>query len=439
MNYPPYPLSSRIRTVIFALSTVVFLIVAPCVTLYTAGYRFNLQSLRFTKTGVLSIDIEPKDAFVYLNNTRIERNAPMWISDLMPGTYNLRLEKDNYLPWVKDIVIEKSKTTYIKNITLFSIQSPEAVETSETLHDIFPSHDGMYIVENFKTNNQNKFVLFDTKQEIATQIENNTTSSKQNIFWSDKTNTLALIETNASSTDGIILSADNPKEYSRFHIPAEAQSYQWKENFYKETLLIRSKNLLSTVATQDTIKQKTFLSTSSLFYRDADEQDWFFDERTNSLYTKKESLFLGTNKVKRVIDINKNRALVETDTGLLIAQKDEKKEIKNIEISNFFYDADRKEYIAWSAWELWTIYENGQVALLNRMSEKIQQVADLDTTGELLVLTGDKLLGFNPGYYVTHEIIAGVNIEKLTVNKQSRLIYFFGTWNGKKGLYKLKY
>ncbi len=439
MNYPPYPLSHRTKRVIFATATLIFLIVSPLVALYTAGYRFNFQSLTLTKIGVLSIDIQPKDALVYLDNTQIAQNAPLWISNLIPGTYNLRIEKAGYLPWVKDIVIEKSKTTYIKDIHLFLVHTPEAIETSETLEDIYASHSGIYILEKFKTQNQNKFVMFDTTQERATELKNISTSSNQNIFWSEKTNILALIENHATSSTGVLLLGNNPTEYTHFQIPGKIQNYQWKENFYKESLLLRSENSLSTIDTQSNQKQETLYSTSSFFYRDADNQNWFFDEASKSLYNKKETLYLGTNQIQQIIDINKKRALVQTNTGLLVVGQDEKKEIKNIEVSNFFYDSARREYIAWSSWELWTIYENGEVALLNRMSEKIQQVAALDTKGELLLVTENKLLGFNPGYYMTQEIITGVDIEKISINKSDRLIYFFGTWNGTKGLYKLKY
>ena len=439
MQYPPYPLSSRARSIIFAVFTSLFLTIAPTVSLYTAGYRLSLHPLALRRVGVLSVDIEPNDAIVYLNNVRVVNSIPMRISDLVPGTYNLRIEKNGYLSWVKDIVIEDNKTTYIKDTTLFLVNTPEAIESNDTLRDVFPSHDGKYIVEKFQIVDQTKFVLFDTAQELATPILSHTNSSTANIVWSEKSNTLAIFEQKASSTNILVLEANNPTHYSNFHISGMPKYYQWKENFYKNTFLFTLDDFIYTLDAQKIYPPKALQTTSSVFFQDSNNADWYFDPINKSLENTKESVYLGVNTIQKIVDINTNRAIVQTESGLLIAGRDEKKEIKSIGTKNFFYDVDRKEYIAWSPYELWTMYDNGTIALLNRTSEEIQSVVALDKTGELLVVTGDKLLGFNPGYYVTHEILSAVQVLRVTADKQKRTLYFFGTWQEKKGLYKLKY
>lgn len=439
MNYPPYHLSNRARSIIFAVFTGVFLIAAPTLSLYTAGYRFNTGSFGISRIGVLSVDIIPKDATTLLNGKMVGTSLPLRLTNLTPGTYNLRIEKSGYLPLVKDIVIEQNKTTYIKDLSLFAPTNPDPVELNDTLRDIAWSFNGNFLVEKFQVGSSTKLTMFDTMQELTTPIETQHTGIEPNIFWSEKSNTVALLEQQTSSTNVMVLAGAAPLQKTSLKIFGPVSNWQWKQNFYKDMFVVRSAQLVYTFDTTKVSDPQTLSRTSSLWYVDNDDQDWFFDENSKSLIGEKENLYLGVSDVKKIVDINKNRAIVQTNAGLTIAVRDDKKEVKNISTTNFFYDDNRKEYIAWSPWELWTVYQDGHVTLLNRMSEAIVQVAALDETGQLLVVTSDKLLGFNPGYYLTQEILSGVNVEKAAVNEETRTIYFFGTWNQKKGLYKLKY
>lgn len=442
MNYPPYPLSSRARNVIFAVFTLLFFIISPTVTLYTAGYRFDFHSFRISKIGVLSVDILPNDAQVYLNDKHILQSIPMRISNLIPGSYHLRIEKDGYLPWIKDIVIEESKTTYIKNVTLFAIHNPEIIESNPTLLDIFPSRDGNFILEKFVTDDETKFVLFDTIQEISTVLPSSTVSA-DTIFWSENNTSIALITHVSNTIQTTVLQADDLKNNSTLSVKGTLQGYQWKQNFYNENLLLHIDNFLYKINPKDDAQGADNTHTSSsIFFREDGNNDWYFDNNKKTLVqigNPKNNIFLPNENIKKIVDINNKRIILKTDIGLLIISRDEKQEIKSIATTNFFYDTERKEYIAWSEWELWTIYDNGQVALLNRMSEEIQDVAAFDKVGELLLVTKDKILGFNPGYYLTHQLISGVDVKKVSIDKKNKWIYFFGTWNNQKGIYRLKY
>ncbi len=442
MNYPPYPLSSRARNVIFAVFTLLFFIISPLVTLYTAGYRLDIQSFRITKIGVLSIDILPNDAQVYLNDKHINQNIPMRVSNLSAGSYHLRIEKDGYLPWIKDIVIEENKTTYIKNISLFAIHTPEAIETNATLIDIFPSRDGNYILEKFVSTTETKLVLFDTAQELSVVLPTSTFTA-DNIFWSEKNTLIAMLTSVSNTLHSTILMASDINNTASLTTTGTLQGYQWKESFYNENLLLHIDDLLYKINTKDTVLEgEDTYTSSSIFFRENNSDNWYYETTTKTLVqigNPKNNIIIPNENIKKIVDINDKRIILKTDNGLLVVSRDEKQETKSIATANFFYDIDRKEYIAWSEWELWTIYENGQVALLNRMSEEIQDVEAFDKTGELLIVTKDKILGFNPGYYLTHQIISGVHVEKISVDKKNKWIYFFGTWNEKKGLYKLKY
>lgn len=441
MNYPPYDLSKRTRSVIFAIFSTVFVFLAPTVALYAAGYRLNMDSFGISRIGVLSVDILPSNASIYLNNKLVAQNLPLRLSNLIPGTYNLRLEKEGYLPWIKDITIEENKTTYIKNFALFLVSDPEAMETNEYLTDIFPSHDAKYLVEKFETPAYTQLTLFTTGQEHARELLKATSTLHIEPLWSERSHGLALLKRFPSSREILVLNPEEPNKKNTFSFEEAIDSLQWRENFYRNKLLVRFQNQLYTLDEESTSKAETLRTTSTVFYRGSDDTDWYFDAVTKTLRNSKnssEDIYLGT-PIQKIIDINDSRIITQTQESLLVINRSSSKKITTVPTPNFFYDSSRKEYITWSPWELWTLYENGEIALLNRMSEEIQQVLALDETGELLIITKNKMLGFNPGYYVTREIRSDVQIQKATVDKRNRTIYFLGTWQDKKGLYKLKY
>ena len=95
--------------------------------MYTAGYRYDWSNHKIMQTGVLSIDAEPTNVEVFLNDVRIEKSMPIRLPNRAPGTYKLVMKKSGYREWSKDIIIESRKTTYVRDITLFKMDIPEQI------------------------------------------------------------------------------------------------------------------------------------------------------------------------------------------------------------------------------------------------------------------------------------------------------------------------
>lgn len=136
-----------------------------------------------------------------------------------------------------------------------------------------------------------------------------------------------------------------------------------------------------------------------------------------------------------------NYTITKNENGLIVAKLENGtvKETKNLPTQNVFYNPQTKEWLTWSPWEIWTIYANGETALLNRTGEKIDFVLPLDNFGILLLASKNKITGFNPGYYVTHELFNDGKIENVGVDISNRKIFFLGEVAGKRGVYELEY
>lgn len=121
-----------------------FLLITPIVVLMTAGYRFNPGKIRLERTGVVIVDSEPRGATVSLNGRQVKPSTPTKAVRVFPGSYRLRLEKDGFRPWEKDITIESGQTTFVNDPTLFSASLPE-FERAWPVNDVAFSPDGRFV------------------------------------------------------------------------------------------------------------------------------------------------------------------------------------------------------------------------------------------------------------------------------------------------------
>lgn len=139
-------MSKKARDSIFIVFILIFVVLTVGVSLYATGYKFNLRwPLRLNailvKTGMLVVNTEPTGATVYLNDQpQSEALLNIWnkkyavtpakIKNILPGDYNLRLEKNGYWPVQKKITINPSQTTAAENINLFRNDLPIFIATS---------------------------------------------------------------------------------------------------------------------------------------------------------------------------------------------------------------------------------------------------------------------------------------------------------------------
>jgi hypothetical protein len=454
--FQPYHLSRKTRVTIMLLLIASFFVISPALILYTAGYRYNFNTHKVSTTGVLSIDVEPDDASVYINDEIIEKNLPLYLkvlrflqgksttekavlplrfSDLTPDVYHVYIEKEGYKSWDKEVTVENNKTTYIKNIELFLEAQPTPL---------------------FDTNDQ---VFFSPSAEYFIRIENNTAKLShiknpetilftslseeipQNVIWSPYDDYFILETTTEKKSFISLVSAQAPDGGKRYQLDTPPTHIQWINESIPSVVIDQNGTL-----ERMTLVGRALLDTTSspIWYVANNELIWSFDKETNILQQKNTGQHTQTisiqKPIEKIIDINQNRIIALTKENIITIATDNT-EIKQIPATALFYNNATKEWIAWSPWELWTLYNQGGAELRNRTSEKITFIRPLDKNGILLIVTENKLLAFNPNtlYYTTHELLADANIEKLTVDTKEKLIYFLGTIKGKRGVYSLAY
>jgi hypothetical protein len=133
---PNKTLSRRKRIAYLVVCVFLFLVLSPLVAFYANGYRFGDQ-YQFRKTGGIYIVIEGEDYVIYLNEKEQDASSifrrNLFIQNLRPDAYRLKVEKDMYYPWEKkvDVFSEKVADVYPFNLP----KEPELIEITKYEND----------------------------------------------------------------------------------------------------------------------------------------------------------------------------------------------------------------------------------------------------------------------------------------------------------------
>jgi hypothetical protein len=125
-------MSSKLRLVIFLAFVLMFLIAAPLLVLYTAGYRFDMTSGRIVHTAVLNMSSVPRNANVLIDGELEEDRTPSVIETVLPGEHEIVLEKEDYISWKQTLFFESRETTFA-DVILFLDEQPETIQNLNVL------------------------------------------------------------------------------------------------------------------------------------------------------------------------------------------------------------------------------------------------------------------------------------------------------------------
>ncbi len=149
---------SKARVFAICLSIFFFAAIAPALVLYAQGWRFDTTRSTFVQTGALYINTNVRGGSA-ITDRGIRKNMAPFSSDalirnLLPGQTRVRIEKNGYIPWEKDVRIESQQTLRFIN-TLLRPEKPTTVEgipqLNETIVDFSVSPDGTKIALLTKT------------------------------------------------------------------------------------------------------------------------------------------------------------------------------------------------------------------------------------------------------------------------------------------------
>ncbi len=186
-------MNPRIRLVIFLIFLFAFLISAPLVVLYTAGYRFDVSARTIVRTGVLNLSTVPRGATVSIDGEENTDKTPSLLDDILPGKRFVEIEKDGYTTWQKTLEVESRNTTFVFDAVLFLKNEP-FLEDDRTAIEYSLSPDSHHMV--YLINEGSWVELWTTgstsdSQQLLTRLPHNDSASYV-LSWSSKSTYVSL-------------------------------------------------------------------------------------------------------------------------------------------------------------------------------------------------------------------------------------------------------
>lgn len=128
----------KTRGLLFVLALTIIVTCGTFVFNYARGYRFDTTELRFVPNGLLVAKSDPDGAQVFIDGElKTATNANIF---LPPGTYDVSIKKEGYLPWYKRLVVEKEIVTETNAVLFRAVPSLSAVTFSSSFNPT-PSSD----------------------------------------------------------------------------------------------------------------------------------------------------------------------------------------------------------------------------------------------------------------------------------------------------------
>jgi len=422
-------LTRPIRLVIMCTLITSFFVVSPLLIAYASGYRYNFSTHKIVQTGVLNIDIEPKDAEIFLNNEKIENKIPFNIS-LYPDTYLLTIKKAGYKTWEKNITINSKQTTYINYFNLFKDSLPTFTNISGIDQIIGTPDANNILLLSESQNNKTKISSFTIKENIQNILLDNVNILEYSfspyydfvyfIISENNEEKLLLYDLN-NLTNGTALNI-NIKDTTKI---------QWYKNKYLP-LIIEENGNLEMLSLTGNKKNITKISTTTPWYVDQNDTVWQYQNNILSSSDKEYNL---QYHLSQIIDINKTRILAKTNNEFVTYNID----TKNLNLINgdrTLFNNFNNSWIIFSKSDITEITESGTINLQYRGEEKIKNLQLMDEGKMYLIATDNELKILDVDKYLQFPVLSKTENNIYFNQKNLQLFYIKGENNE---LYNLQF
>lgn len=131
------PRPSLIRRLLPWIYTAVFVLLAPVIVLYTAGYRYNTKKGFLERNGTLIADTTPEGARLILDGRNTGEKTPITLQNIAPGWHDIRLARDGDHAWQKSLELRADEVTFVNHVWLWRDALPQWTDTATATEKLF--------------------------------------------------------------------------------------------------------------------------------------------------------------------------------------------------------------------------------------------------------------------------------------------------------------
>ncbi len=138
---------AEFKKLVFFIFLGLYLILVPLLILYAfclilPPYRRNAQ----TKTASLFLSSLPQKASIYLGKSRYSEETPASIKNLAPGTYQIKIIKEGYQPYIEEIRLSGSEQLSRDKVLLMPYLWERKTLSIDTFEDLIPVPLGRFLL-----------------------------------------------------------------------------------------------------------------------------------------------------------------------------------------------------------------------------------------------------------------------------------------------------
>ncbi|NCF75473.1 MAG: hypothetical protein GWO87_03240 [Xanthomonadaceae bacterium] len=391
----------------FYACVTIFFILSVIILYYSFGYKYSIEDKKTVQIGAIVVKTEPKKSEIYINGKLFKNNLLVnllsdytKIENLSPKTYNVKVEKNNYFSWEKNIEVEGGYITELKNIVLLKNNYKNkillnGIIASTGLNNIRVSNDKNKIayqkIDEEKLN-ISIFDIKDNKQKIVINpdilsLEKCRDYNFDNIIWSnDDTKIILRVNCDGNYSRYLIDLKNKNRIYKLDAILNPTRKIENGWNFYFDKSLFYLKNDSLYKLDYDKLKSEKIIADISGFSIIGDCV-YYFKMGNNNLYstnyfksdTPKKIFTMNdnfdSNSSSKIVRSGKNTYFVLSKSGnLYFVNENNKILFINSFIKNAHFSNNDKRIIYSNDHEIWIYY----------IYEKTFQPSKKEHTNELI-------------------------------------------------------
>jgi len=325
----------RIR-VFYTLATLLFIVtLSTLLILYAKGYSLDINDGTLKRSGILLIKSIPDGAKIFKNGKLVDVTNTS-LANLEPKTYKIRLEKEGYRSWDKEVLIKEELVTEIKALLVVKTPSLTPLTNTGIINPTFSNYgDNIIYYSSSKgktglwfmplTGSNASFISRNTPRLIASDPSGEIfTESKVLAFSPD--NDQVLISLGKDKEEKVFLLSTEKLNKEPLETPSDTESIMksWGEEIEKER-----KQLVKRLKIEPEMKEWA-LQRTSRFSPDQTKFLYSFEESNEveyRVYNTTKPLGVGGKADNLVLRTNKDRELTITwhaDNRHLIIVEEEK-------------------------------------------------------------------------------------------------------------------
>lgn len=205
----------KIRYIIITALIAVFVIVGAGLIYYAKGYRLNMDKKKIESVSIIMVSKDPADAIVTVDGNQAPYDITAFgyerFTNIPPGNHFIKIEREGYIPWQKNLRTDSKIVTWARYATLFkkepaqkeilsSEKEIKAIETSPEKEKVAlilsdAAEKSFLKIINLKTEEQSEFL-------IPARIE------KAEVIWSKNSNSI-LINIKSPEINSYLTSSEN--------------------------------------------------------------------------------------------------------------------------------------------------------------------------------------------------------------------------------------